>query len=155
MSSQDEDRPDHSGEIVRGARHRRQRLRASMDALEAAIAAAAPGREGDWRQRVGMVLADMAPVLDEHIAETEAPDGLLERVLADAPRLAHAVEVLRDDHARLREMLAAARAPLGGDAGAEEVRSAAVDLLGLLVRHRHRGADVLYEAYSVDVGTGD
>ena len=148
---------EEPAEVVRHVRQRRERLRATMDALEAAIAAPGPGREGEWARRVAAVLDDMGPVLEDHIADTEGADGLLERVMAQAPRLAHALDALRDDHVRLREGLAALRSQADAIPGADiaEVRSAAIDLLGLLVRHRHRGADVLYEAYSVDVGAGD
>jgi hypothetical protein len=140
-------RPDQGGEFVSGARHRRERLRATMDSLEAAIGAPARGREREWAARVAAALSTMEPVLQDHVVQTEAADGLLERVVADSPRLGH----LRDALAAVQGQVAA----VGHVPAVEEVRSAALDLLGQLARHRHRGADLLYEAYSVDVGEGD
>jgi hypothetical protein len=38
---------------------------------------------------------------------------------------------------------------------AEAVRKQGTNLLGRLVRHRQRGADLIYEAYQTDIGGGD
>ena len=38
------------------------------------------------------------------------------------------------------------------DAWVESIRDAAITLMGLLVRHRQRGADLVYEAYDVEIG---
>lgn len=136
-----------------------------MAALERSIAAASPGRHRDWAAGVEGVLAEMVAVLHDHVTETEGEDGLFERVGVDAPRLTHAIDVLREDHERiaaavtdLRAQVEEVRAAAGTAEAAgsvERVRSEALDLFAVLARHRHRGADLLYEAYSVDVGTGD
>ena len=36
----------------------------------------------------------------------------------------------------------------------QDVRALGVSLLGLLIRHRQKGADLIYEAYQVDLGSG-
>ena len=40
----------------------------------------------------------------------------------------------------------------GGTEDVEQVRALGTSLLGRIVRHRQRGADLVYEAYEVDVG---
>ena len=37
----------------------------------------------------------------------------------------------------------------------DDLRERATGLLGHLVRHRQRGADLIYEAYQTDIGGGD
>lgn len=51
-----------------------------------------------------------------------------------------------------RSRLCTPTVPSGGVGAARE---AALDLLGLLSRHRHRGADFVYDAYDFDIGGGD
>ena len=41
-----------------------------------------------------------------------------------------------------------------GTDAVEAVRVAAVDVLGAISRHRQKGADLVWEAYSVDIGGG-
>ena len=41
------------------------------------------------------------------------------------------------------------------DDGVEATRQAAVDLIKALLLHRHRGAELVYDAYNVDVAPGD
>jgi hypothetical protein len=64
---------------------------------------------------------------------------------------------IRDDHRRLAEVEEGdgARAVLADGGAAAEIRTAALRLLGGLAEHRQRGADLLYEAYQVDIGPGD
>jgi hypothetical protein len=100
-------------------------------------------------------LEDLRSALQRHVVETEADGGLLNQILTDAPRLANAVYRLRQDHVELSDAVAALLirpAPGNGDSAA--IRDAGLSLLGQLARHRQRGADLLYEAYNVDVGGG-
>ena len=48
----------------------------AIHSLEAALAAAAPGRERLWARHVAEMLKGVADALAEHIASTEDPDGL-------------------------------------------------------------------------------
>lgn len=127
-----------------------------MDALEAALAAPVPGRVPDWWVAVLNCLRDLRVALGDHITEAEAEGGLLAQILADAPRLANAVNQLCREHIELADAVDALLvrpAPTNGDTAA--IRDAGLELLGRLARHRHKGADLLYEAYSVDVSGGD
>lgn len=135
----------------------RAALRRSMVALEDAIAAPA-ARVTVWTQRVEAALRAVARAWSVHTEVTEAEDGLLDEIVTAAPRLANAVDRLREEHrvvaAALDDELAAvAELPIVEDdrfvAGR---RDALTHLLGLLARHRQRGADLTYEAYAVDLG---
>jgi hypothetical protein len=92
-----------------------------------------------------------------HIDVTEGANGLYQEVLAQAPRLSAAVDRLQHEHADIASAVAEVDSRLDdsmsdADAWVESIRDAAVRLMGLLVRHRQRGADLVYEAYDVEIG---
>lgn len=131
-------------------RTRRADLHAILIDLEDAIAAAAPGREVAWTEQVRAQLDRLSPAFDEHITATEGPDGLFDQVRRRSPRLDSHCARLAEEHGAICTQLAAVKDALDQDAGT--VRDAVVDLLGQLVRHRQGGADLVYEAYAVDIG---
>ena len=134
-------------------RTRRAELRESMSALELALAAplADPGR---WLERVHAALVELDGDLRAHVEITEGPEGLHSDVTDIAPRLAEPAKQLADEHGVVRRLIDDLLAlPVGLDhAQLEQARAQASDLLAMLVRHRQRGADLVYEAYQVDVG---
>ena len=138
---------------VESARTRRADLHAVLVELEHAIAAAAPGREEAWTEQVCAALDSLAAAFAEHVAATEAVDGLFEQVRRRAPRLDHHTQRLARDHGTITQELAAARASV--DQGVAEAREAVLSLLAHLARHRQLGADLVYEAYAVDLGGSD
>ncbi|WP_162908281.1 hypothetical protein [Allorhizocola rhizosphaerae] len=90
------------------------------------------------------------PPLDELKATVLDPAPKIRDVIADAPRLAHTVADLESDR---RAILAAF------DVLSREVHdsrrvdeSAADDLVQRLTAYRQRAADLLYQAYGVDLG---
>jgi len=98
----------------------------------------------------------LSSALDHHVTMTEGPDGLLADVMAAAPRLAHKVDGVRKDHTRIRSQVDAVMACLPAEESrAAPVRDQIVDLLTNLTRHRQSGADLIYEAYSVDIEAAD
>ena len=86
---------------------------------------------------------------------TEAPDGLFDELLDDSVEVAPEVDHLRRDH----EVLAGGHDPGRGAARASPTPgpttpSSLQSLAGiakLVDQHRRRGADLLYQVYSVDV----
>jgi hypothetical protein len=54
-------------------------------------------------------------------------------------------------HALVDDLFARVRTPDSKE-DVEEIRDLGTTLLGLLVRHRQRGSDLVYEAYELDVG---
>jgi len=136
-------------------RRRRSELRDSMSALELALAAPAPQDPARWAERVHVALVELTADFRVHVDLTEGPDGLYQELLRRAPRLSGAMARLTHDHARIRglvdELLARVRGQ-EGDGDVDHVRELGTTLLGALVRHRQRGADLVFEAYQVDIG---
>lgn len=147
--------------LLDATRHQRSDLRTVVVRLEEALAAPAPGRPREWAGRVHERLVDVAAAFERHIAVTEGPDGLFDAVLRADPRLANAVSGLGNEHTDIRQSIADVLvmvrelARTGADGDTARVREAALDLLHRLSRHRQRGADLVYEAYAVDIGGGD
>jgi hypothetical protein len=135
-------------------RRRRAELRESMSALELALAGPVPSGQLRWGERVNVALVELSADFREHIAITEGPDGLYVDLLATAPRLCDAVARLTQEHLQITDLVddMLARTSTPGSEDVDEVRGLGTTLLGLLVSHRQRGADLVYEAYEFDVG---
>ena len=136
-------------------RARRAELRETLNLLEAALAAPARGREMIWGEAVHATLVMIADDFGAHVEVTEGPGGLHQAILAGDLRLANAVDALTDEHGQIAEeiagLVADSQAPVTAQ-DMDELRERATKLLGHLVRHRQRGADLIYEAYATDVG---
>lgn len=145
--------PDRA--LLEALRRQRAELRGSMSALELALAAPAPSGQVRWAERVHVALVELSADFREHIAVTEGHDGLYADVLATAPRLSDAVARLARDHTRIKDqvddLLARVRTPESRE-DVDKVRDLGTMLLGVLVRHRQRGSDLVYEAYELDLG---
>ena len=137
---------------------RRAELRESIGALEASLAAPASGRPVVWGERVHTALVTVAGDFREHIAVTEGDGGLHQAILAGDLRLANAVDALTSEHhligAELAALVEDTEPPVTAE-DAPQVRERATRLLGIVVGHRQRGADLIYEAYQTDIGGGD
>ena len=136
-------------------RAQRAGLRDSMSRLELALAAPATRDEARWLAAVHEALGGLAADFRVHIDFTEGPDGLYREVLDNAPRLAEAVTRLADEHVEIEEQLVDLLSSVGATevgVDVDAVRARSTSLLGRLVRHRQRGADLVYEAYEVDLG---
>jgi len=127
------------------------RALAAMNDLEAALGAAAPGREQDWRQRVGDALEALSTVVEEEDANSRAPDSLLSDLERNHPRLRSRVHGVRAQYANLRETLAGLRRELAAATDDvpdfADVRERFAWLLSALRHQRARESDLLYEAY--------
>jgi hypothetical protein len=135
-------------------RRRRAELRESMSALELALAGPVPSGHVRWAERVHVALVELSADFREHIAITEGPDGLYIDLLATAPRLSDAVARLTQEHGQITDLVedVLARTSAPGSEDVAEIRDLGTTLLGLLVSHRQRGSDLVYEAYEFDVG---
>ena len=135
-------------------RRRRAELRESMGALETALAS--PGSDHvHWTGRVHVALVELSADLRLHVEVTEEPGGLYTELREAAPRLTGAVDALCAEHARLRQGLDDLLMLLDGPNPVivtEAVRQGGTRLLSEFSRHRQRGADLVYEAFEVDVG---
>lgn len=145
--------PDTTAPAVDSAKARRADLHAILVDLETAIAAAAPGREQPWTDQVRAQLKRLGPAFTEHVEATEGRDGLFDQVRRRAPRMDSLCRRLTQDHRTIVSEMVAATAALDGTVG--EAREAVLSLLAHLARHRQLGADLVYEAYAVDLGGSD
>ena len=135
-------------------RAHRAELRDSVAAVDEALASPL-ARGGAWRERVRAALAELAHDFRDHVELTEGPGGLYESVSRDSPRLAGQVRRLTREHQRYREDIDAYLAVLehgGTMADLPVFREEVTTLMGQLVRHRQKGADLIYEAFEVDLG---
>ena len=136
-------------------RRLRAELRESTAALEQALAAPTPGRHAAWAERVEVALVELSSDFDEHVAATEGPAGTHDSVVATSPRLSNSVHRLVSEHAVIKglvaDLLVRVTPPVAAGE-ADTIRDLGTALLGRLARHRQRGADLIYQAYQVDLG---
>lgn len=139
-------------DLLETLRRRRAELRESLNTLEQALASPAQGDPQRWCERVHVALIELTADFREHLDVTESEGGLHDELRRTAPWLSGRVDRLAAEHAPIRASLDGllAACELGPDA--DEIREAATQLLGLLVRHRQRGADLVYDACEVDIG---
>ncbi len=139
-------------------RLRRAELRETLNLLEAALAAPASGRAVIWGEAAHSALVMLADDFAAHVEVTEGPDGLHQSIIAGDVRLANAVTALTAEHAELSAEIAGlvvdSEPPVtAGDVPG--IRDRGTALLAGMIRHRQRGADLIYEAYETDIGGGD
>jgi hypothetical protein len=126
--------------------------------LERAFARAAGDDAAGWAAATGAVTEEMGRTLDDHVADTEAPGSFYDDIVENYPNLAHAAGRLQAEHEPLRaglDGLVRTLADVQDEAGVEQARHEALDVIRALLVHRQRGAELVYDAYNVDVATGD
>ena len=133
--SEHEPTPELTPTLAETAR-RRADLHHALVALERAISSPAIGRESDL---------------------TERQSGLYDEIGARAPRLTNKIERLRGEHPEMRDATVDLGAklettPVGEVWDLTEARDQLQRLLGRVVRHRQLGADLVWEAYNLDIG---
>jgi hypothetical protein len=145
-----------STSALEAAKGQRLSLRRAIAGLEDALAAPDdPDGLDTLAARLDPVLERLAEVFAVHVEATEAPGGLYQEILENAPRLAHRVTRFRREHAEITAGIgqAIAEAATAADpASVQALRDHTVRLFADLVRHRKRGLDLVYEAYHVDFG---
>jgi hypothetical protein len=140
------------------ARKRRKTLHESLVALEVAISSPASGRIPEWTAVVLKEMTGVRDAFEQHVVVTEKPDGLYEEILGRAPRLEHAISRLKAEHPdithatitmvdRLEQVeIGRIEWPL------DDARDDLQRFIGRVIRHRQKGADLVWEAYNVDIG---
>jgi hypothetical protein len=154
-----------SGDLVAVNRAAIDAIRVRRDALyegvlnlERALAAPIAATPTGWAARVGEPLRALQATFGDHVHGTEAPGGFFDDVTDLAPGLAHAAERLKSEHGPLQAALAGLgeqAAAVTDEAAGDAVRAHALDVVRALLEHRHRGAELVFDAYNVDVATGD
>ena len=101
-------------------------------------------------------LASLVSLGVEQLDSLEDTGGLLDDVVLTAPRLSDQVDAVRSQRDDLRghlsELERAAEAVGEGAGDAHVLRRAGLRLLGEVALYRQRIADLVYEAYFVDLG---
>jgi hypothetical protein len=146
--------------LLAEAKRRRADLHHALIDVEDAISGPAVGREAEWSRVVIDKLGVLRETIEEHIEATERAEGLYDEILQKAPRLSGAVERLKDEHPGLRDSASEAisklrTVPIGPRWPLEEARDDIQRLLGRIVKHRQQGADLVWEAYNLDIGGVD
>ena len=111
-----------------------------------------------WIGAVDAALRGLSDAWHVHVAFTEGPDGLFEELLDDSLEVAPEVDRLRRDHEVLEAHLVRARELLASPSAGPDDTRVLQSLTGIakqVDQHRRRGADLLYQVYSVDVSAGD
>jgi len=146
--------------LARQTRQEHDDLLTAMHRLEAALAAAAPGREQAWNARVLSELSGVQEALARHVASAEAPQGIFAEIDLSRPTLSRRVERLRQEHAELICQADALRKriePGGPDERPDfaDIRQRAAWLLRALRHHQALETDLIFESFCTDIGAGD
>jgi len=140
------------------ARKRRQTLHDAIVQLEMATSSPAAGRVYDWGAQVTKDMVGVRDAFEQHVIVTERAGGLYEEIMERAPRLVGTVSRLKEEHPSIGTTVTQLLARLeAGGVGSEEwpldkARDDLQRLMGSVVRHRQKGADLVWEAYNVDIG---
>jgi len=120
--------------------------------LEAALGAAAPGRETSWLREVLAALAHLDEATREQQRNADEVDSLLSDIARTQPRLRHRVHGLRAQYAQACATVEALRRELCASSEVRnmdypEIRDRLGWLLTALRHQRTRESDLIYEAY--------
>jgi hypothetical protein len=136
------------------AKRRREVLHGAINDLENALAASQPGSER-WIRDIQDALQRTQTTIENHVREAEAPDGMLAQVVQEEPALGARVEAMKREHVTMLERGAALVELSREPPSAEELQDKVTDIVELIDRHRHRSADLLLDAYDLDLSAGD
>ena len=140
------------------ARARRATLHDALVDLEVAISSPASGRIPEWTALGTKEMTGVRDAFEQHVLVTEKPGGLYEEIIMRAPRLDGTVRRLKDEHPDIAEKIGVMlerleKAPVGGpEWPLDDARDDLQRFIGTLIRHRQKGADLVWEAYNVDIG---
>jgi hypothetical protein len=160
LGYRDDMAPDHDDltPALSEARRRRVTLHDALVHLEIAISSPATGRIPEWTALVTKEMIGVRDAFDQHVLVTEKPGGLYEEIIMRAPRLDGTVRRLKDEHPDIAEKIGQMvdrleHATIGGpEWPLDDARDDLQRFIGTVIRHRQRGADLVWEAYNVDIG---
>jgi hypothetical protein len=140
------------------AAKRRRTLHEALVGLEFAISSPAAGRIPDWTNLVTKEVTAIRDAWDQHVDTTEKPGGLYEEIVGISPRLSSTVDRLRDEHPDITHAVAQMlsrleQVEIGGlPWPLDDARDDLQRFIGKVIRHRQKGADLVWEAYNLDIG---
>jgi hypothetical protein len=137
----------------------RERSLHALHELELRAGSPAPGREAQWLGQVLRSLDALEEMLAAQHENSAERDSLLSEIQRDQPRLHNRVVQLRRDYRDLHEAVSRLHAHLEvtppDDIHFGDVRQRLDRLATELRYQRAREADLVYEAFNVDLGAGD
>jgi len=149
---------DELSNALSEARKHRKTLHDTLVHLEVAISSPAAGRIPEWTTSVLKEMVEVRDAFGQHVIVTEKPDGLYDEILERAPRLEGNVRRLREEHPEIVKKIDETitrleQVDIGLEAWPlEQARDDLQRFMGSVIRHRQRGADLVWEAYNVDIG---
>jgi hypothetical protein len=150
----------HPTPALEAAARLRREIREALVAFEGALASPI-GDRVTWHAEVTDALEVLGHAFEDHVAATEARGGLYDEMRDTAPHLGTKSGRLREEHPAITAALIeasvrlAALATNAADADAADADAARDELqrlMGRIVRHRQHGADLVWEAYAIDIG---
>jgi hypothetical protein len=136
------------------AARRRRELREALVAFEGALASPM-GDRATWHAEATDALEALGQAFEDHVAATEAPGGLYDEMREKSPHLRTKADRLRGEHPAITAALTGASAhlatPPADEADADAIRDELQRLMGPIVRHRQHGADLVWDAYAIDI----
>lgn len=142
-----------AGDPFAGVGRNRSQLGRAMQQVE--LAAAAPSAKESWLGDLQQSMRELEIEFTGHVEKVQAPEGLLDGIVDRAPRLQLVVERTRENHVVVSRSIAETLEMVGSqdaDSKHDEIRDATMAVLVALARHRQKGADLIYDAYDVDIG---
>jgi hypothetical protein len=130
----------------------------SLHSVEAAAGAAGPPRPDEWRDDLLATLDYLAGCCHEEHLTSAGDDSLLGQVMLSAPHLAPAIKHLRERHLELDDRINLLRMELADNSRSIDVaatRSELTEIAAMMRELRSWETDIVYEAYSVDLGSGE
>ncbi len=151
---------DHSpgADPFESSRHRRRGVRQASAELEEALARPAGQDPKTWSTDAADRLQLLGGAFQNHARQSEGPGGLLGEIIEQAPRLANSVHRIKQEHVDILREIVEAEGAARRNQDAQDIpglREQSLGLLQAIARHRQRGADLIYEAFSVDIEGSD
>jgi hypothetical protein len=157
LDARELDRSQHAA--IATSREDRRRSLDALHQVESSAANAAPGREREWVSSVHRALEALEAALTTQTLHSAGSDSPLTDIEVQEPRLRNRVVQLRRSAEDLQQGIVELRSQLdtsGPDAiDVADVRRRLERLAGELRYQQARETDLVYEAYTVDLGTGD
>jgi hypothetical protein len=123
----------------------------AINQLEAALAAAAFGRQAPWHDTVVAALGALDAAMVEEQSNSDDPaESLLSDIERTQPRLGHRIRGVRAQYRELRQRIGALHRALttdDDDIDISDLRDRLAWLLTALRHQRARESDLIYEAY--------
>lgn len=136
-------------------------FRARREALHAAISDldhhldALDSQDAPDAARFRDALDELLTTLHRHVAEADAPDGLLAQILEEASYFASRVERLRSEHGDLLARAGDLQDRARTSVDVRPLLTEARQLSARVAEHRRRGTELLVDATMLDLSAGD